>query len=251
MFYTLVAKHHKKLYAPSDYKNESNFVRTYNNFTRTEELIKETELEKQQCQDLSQAPVGMSQKDIEFLKETLNSVVSIQKQLAAQPQKNTSIEIVEKAEQEVNKLIDDYVVVKKSFLRYKVEISPIKNCYGLMEVLQDRGYDASIYTMAFISDDFESQHTQHEAIWLGCNVPVDMAVDVIKLAKSFFPHLKYIELSNTDRFVPDEVHNQIYIGGASSTARERNLKTLTSADFEKLYTMKDISELHSFVCSFS
>jgi hypothetical protein len=38
-FTYLVVKHHKKLYGPSDYKDEVNFLSTFNNFTNSNEVI--------------------------------------------------------------------------------------------------------------------------------------------------------------------------------------------------------------------
>ena len=34
VLYILVTRHHEKLYSPSDYKDEKNFVNTYNNATQ-------------------------------------------------------------------------------------------------------------------------------------------------------------------------------------------------------------------------
>ena len=38
VFYLLVTKHHEKLYSPSDYRDEQNFMKSYNNTTRTDEI---------------------------------------------------------------------------------------------------------------------------------------------------------------------------------------------------------------------
>ena len=72
-----------------------------------------------------------------------------------------------------------------------------------------------------------------------------MTVEVIKTAKNIFPHLKYIDLTDDD--APGYTGYQIYIGGASSTAMERGLKKLSTSDFEKLYTMRSLEELHNFI----
>ncbi|PRS26903.1 hypothetical protein C6W19_24210 [Bacillus sp. RJGP41] len=95
-------------------------------------------------------------------------------------------------------------------------------------------------------------HEGHEAIWLGNRVPIDLVRTVIKIAYSYYPHLKYIHLSNDSKnnWTPDSVHDQIFIGGATSTAKKYRLKRLSVEDFEKIQTFTDLDKLHSFIRKF-
>ena len=78
-----------------------------------------------------------------------------------------------------------------------------------------------------------------------------MAVAVIHIAKEFYPHLKYIELSGINDNTPSYVKHQIFIGGATSTAKHRKLKPLRPEDFEKLYRITSQQELRLFIRGFS
>ena len=85
---------------------------------------------------------------------------------------------------------------------------------------------------------------------MGSEVPIDMAVNVLKIARRYYSHLKYIKLDDGSRGEPEYVKYQIYIGGSSNTARERKLRVLNSNDFNNLYKLKTKGELHDFVKKF-
>lgn len=246
VFYLLVTKHHNKLYSPSDYKDEKNFVKTYNSATQSDELVAESLIEDMPKPENMHS--GMSEQDVSFVKDTLNSVLSMQKELFVQVKGESSLEAINDAEEKINATLDSYVI-KKREKTYKVEISLIKGCHSLASELSDRNYDASIYTF-FNEEEKYGKRSDHACIWLGSKIPVEMAIEVIKLSKITFSHLCYIELSGLDNFAPDYVNYEIFIGGATSTARERNLKPLTVEDFNYLYTLKTQDELHNFVNSF-
>ena len=246
VFYLLVTKHHNKLYSPSDYKDEQNFVKTYNSATQSNELIAEALLEDNSSPE--QLHGGMTEQDVVLIKDTLMSMVSMQKELFAQVKGTSSLEKINEAEAIINAKLDSYVT-KRQQATYKVEISLIKGCHSLASELSNHNYDASIYTL-FNEEEKYGKRSEHACIWLGSQIPLEMAIEVIKLSRITFPHLCYIELSGQDHFAPDYVNYEIFIGGATSTARERNLKSLTVEDFNHLYTLKTKDELHNFVNSF-
>lgn len=130
----------------------------------------------------------------------------------------------------------------------KVEISPMYNCSKLLEELLKQNYIASIYRVG--SDKKFVSNIEHEAIWLGCEVPLDMAVNVIRMAKRYYHHLKYLQLSDDKEVAPEYVKYQIYIGGATSTAKERKLRVLSESDFEKIYSFNNIKEFHDYIKRF-
>lgn len=73
-----------------------------------------------------------------------------------------------------------------------------------------------------------------EAIWVGYRVPVSESVRAIKVAITKWPHLKYVHLSNDGGSPPDEVHSEVFMGGASSTARDYGLLPWSREEFEAL-----------------
>ena len=236
VFYLLVTKHHEKLYSPSDYKDEKNFVNTYNSSTQMQEIV---EAEKQQ--ETIQAKEGMTSEDIKIIKETLNSVLAIQKEMIIKGESLSSTTMIEDIEANINQRLDEYDTEK----RYKIHVSYMNKSTTFIERLSSLGYSSEIYLGPFGNDKEKKKYFEHESIWLGRKVPIDMAVEVIKTAKNIFPHLKYIDLPDGD--APEYTGYQIYIGGASSTAVERGLKKLSISDFEKLYTIQSSEELHNFI----
>lgn len=236
VFYILVTRHHEKLYSPSDYKDEKNFVNTYNNSTQMQEIIVS---DKQQ--ETIQSKEGMTSDDIKIIKETLNSVLAIQKEMIIKGESLSSTTMIEDIEADINQRLDEYDTEK----RYKIHVSNMNKSRKFIEKLSSLGYTSEIYLGPLGDDTEKKKYCEQESIWLGEKVPIDMTVEVIKIAKNIFPHLKYIDLSDYD--APEYTGYQIYIGGATSTAVERGLKELTESDFEKLYMMQSSEELHDFI----
>ncbi|MBO5450458.1 MAG: hypothetical protein J6L77_04610 [Coprococcus sp.] len=240
VFYLLVTKHHKKLYSPSDYKDEQNFVNTYNSNTQKNENVITDNKTMTQRED--------NDKSIAILKDTLAEIVQLQKKII--PAMEDSI-ISEDDKEDYLSNMDNFLTgafedEEETIL--KVEISPMYKCYKFLEELVKQNYIADIYR--FGSDKKFVSNVEHEAIWLGCKVPLDMAINVIKIAKRYYPHLKYIQLSDYNEFSPEYVKYQIYIGGATSTAKERKLRELRESDYEKLYLFTDINDFHDYIKQF-
>ena len=240
VFYLLVTRHHKKLYSPSDYKDEQNFVNTYNSSTQKSENIitsNETSIQKE----------GYD-KSIAILKGALTDIVQLQKKII--PAMENSI-ISENDKEDYISNMDEFLTANfedEEEKTLKVKISPMYKCSKLVEELVNQHYIADIYR--FGSEKKVVSNVEHETIWLGSGVPLDMAVNVIKLAKRYYPHLKYIQLSPYNELSPEYVKYQIYIGGATRTAKERKLKELRENDYEKLYSCTDINEFHNYIKQF-
>lgn len=240
VFYLLVTKHHKKLYSPSDYKDEQNFVKTYNNNTqKNESVIVDTETMTQKEEN---------DESIAIIKKALMDIAQLQKKII--PTVEDSI-ISENDKENYISNLDDFLMgtfEDEEERILKVKISPMYNCSKLLEELLKQNYIASIYR--FGSDKKFVSNIEHEAIWLGCEVPLDMAVNVIRMAKRYYPHLKYLQLSDDKEVAPEYVKYQIYIGGSTSTAKERKLRVLSESDFEKIYSFNNIKEFHDYIKRF-
>lgn len=239
VFYLLIIKYHKKLYSPSDYKDEQNFVNTYNNTQKNESVIIDTETITQKEEN---------DKSIAIKKNALMDIVRLQKKII--PTVEGSI-ISENDKENYISNLDDFLMgtfedEEEKILR--VEISPMYQCSKLLEALIKQNYIAGIYRFG-IDKKFDS-NIEHEAIWLDCEVPLDMTVNVIRIAKRYYPHLKYLWLRVDKEVVPEYVKYQIYIGGATSTAKERQLRVLSKSDFEKIYSFSNIKEFHDYIKRF-
>jgi len=244
IFYCLVTKHHEKLYSPSDYKNEDNFVKSYNNSTQNMELLERKKFETLPTPIRTRE--GMSEEDINFIKETLNSIVAMQKTFSSQAD---GVSLVEETQKSIDEKWNTYITNITKKRKYNIDIIPTRDYPLLLALLREQGYDANIYEdPSFSMRGYRFE--EHEAIWLGCKVPLKMALEVIKTAKKVFPHLKYIKLSKSG-YAPEFVEYQIFIGGATNTAVEDRLRKWNQQDFEKLYTLKNKEELHSYIEQFS
>jgi hypothetical protein len=136
--------------------------------------------------------------------------------------------------------------VASSNLITNVAISVV-NTYDSNEMLEHlklEGFSADIY--AAHTEPYES-HSGHESIWLGSRIDPSIACRVIKSAIKKWPHLKYVHLSNDSGDPPDDVHDQIFIGGATSTAKLYGIKKWTTQDFAQLDESMNLSEFHASV----
>ncbi len=239
VFYRLVTKHHEKLYSPSDYKDERNFVKIYDN--QTKKMMSGNLDEKYSIQ------IEEIKNSISELHENIYSIIEMQNELLI------------KNEDEYAALSDDneYIDIKeylssfskRDLLEYNVEISRMKGCYSLRDELESENYEARIYTFDNNSSEMLGWG-EHAAIWLGDYVPLEMAIEVIKIAKKHYSFLQYIMLSDGTDGSPEYIRKQIFIGGSTSTSKERGLKKLSNEDFEHIYDSTNIDELHSLIKSF-
>ncbi|MDN7131328.1 hypothetical protein JNO04_03070 [Halomonas sp. MC140] len=114
----------------------------------------------------------------------------------------------------------------------------------MLKVLKDEGFIADIYQPNREAyDDLSSQ----EGIWLGCRVRPAVACQVVKAAVKQWPHLKYVHLSNDGDDPPDEVHDEIFIGGSTSAAKRYGIQKWSTQDFENLKESMSRKELHKMV----
>ena len=240
VFYLLVTKHHEKLYSPSDYKDERNFVKTYNSATRSEEII---EVDAGDKDESTVTKEGMTIEDINLIKDSLNTIVTMQKTLTQKNGKDEKTEIVEHVEKTINERLESYATEKE--IDCKISVSNMYGSNDFVNNLNSKGYKAKIYFGHGGDNRTLKKNSEHEAIWLGKNVPVSFAIEIIKMAKNKFPHLKYIDYQSS--IAPEYVNYQIYIGGATSTAKKDGLTTMTTSDFEKLYECKSQEDLYSYI----
>ena len=134
---------------------------------------------------------------------------------------------------------------KKNFL---VEVTRAPDANLVVQALIDEGFVARTYDAFDEAEPLDLE--RHEAIWIGYEVPAKEAIRAIKIAVTYWPHLKYMQLSNDGASPPEEVHRELYIGGSSSTAEKYGLvpwerdeilgldEGLSTADFQRLIRNK-------------
>ena len=106
------------------------------------------------------------------------------------------------------------------------------------------GYDVENYIS---SDNQQDKISKNEAIWVGRNIPFEYVAEILEIAIDYFPHLKYVEISDDeDGIAPKYIHNQIFIGGASSTAEERKLEKLSKKEIVAIKEIKTQEEMNEY-----
>lgn len=161
--------------------------------------------------------------------------------------KQKTVQVVEqkqvRSEEDFN-LLGSEDFEKKS---YTIAMSQFSRAGDFVRKLKEKGYTAGVYRAPGNTSETTSEE-DHEAIWLGKNVPGPMAIDIIKDAINFYPHLKYIHISSDNKYGPPEyIHNQIYIGGSSQSAKEYMIKEFQKDEILSLKPDTEIKELHAFI----
>lgn len=137
-------------------------------------------------------------------------------------------------------------LTRKHQLVTNVDISVVNayDSHKMLSALKSNGFNADIYQP---ERGPHEDHSTQEGIWLGYRVSPEVAVRVIHTAVQAWPHLKYVHLSNDNNDPPDYVHDQIFIGGATSAAKRYGIKEWLPKDFQQLNESMTQSEFHAAV----
>lgn len=119
---------------------------------------------------------------------------------------------------------------------YTISIIDDVGAEDILQCLSKKNFNADIYNDHLDSDRVYEKSRQ-ECLWIGERVPASIAIEAIKIAVSKWPHLKYLHLSSDNpefSSPPDEVHDQIFIGGSTSTAEALGLKPWSAQELSAL-----------------
>lgn len=126
--------------------------------------------------------------------------------------------------------------LENNFL-YSVMMSDLHGSEEVIKSISELNIDASVYEYSQ-----SANFSEHQSIWLGSQVPAELAIEIIKRACSIWPQLKYISLSS-DSDGPEETNWRVYLGGATSSALDEGLIPWTNKELLNLEA-KSITELH-------
>lgn len=130
--------------------------------------------------------------------------------------------------------------------RCLISVIGLPGSVHIVEGLKNRGFNVEVYNNpANPGGDLESQ----SSIWIGLRMPPSIALEVIHLALSVWPNLKYLQLSGDKSDPPDYVHDQLFLGGATSTSVSRGLKAWTYEALMELKPSMTMREFHSVIRS--
>lgn len=239
IFFLTLNFNNKALYAPSDFSDEENYIKIFRyDINRQENIeveIKPDDLVKLINDNINNIQLKIDQK-FRFINLELQAL-------------HEKIETKESSSSDDDEVVDfDEDLFERE--RVDVSMSNMPKIHSLRKELVDMGYSAEIYKSPLEQEYNYGNIKDHKSIWLGKRVPRDKAQEIIEIAINHFPHLEYIDLSDLDSGVPDHVHDQIFIGGATSSAVERGLKKLTKADFNNMLEAKSLKEFHNTVKKF-
>lgn len=136
--------------------------------------------------------------------------------------------------------------------RHPVEIADIEGSDEVLGSLRKLGFNAQIYKEE--SDSFETEHfyeqkDQSDGIWLGVRVSPKVALIAIKTTIEIWPHLKFIHISIDGGGPPDYIHDQLFFGGATSTALEYGCKPWRNDEIQSISEDIDMLEFHKLIRS--
>ena len=128
-----------------------------------------------------------------------------------------------------------------------VSVVNIQGALRLASKLSEAGFKVDIY-----KDQFDEEQVldaaQQESIWIGSNVPVTEVINAIRIAVQEWPFLKYLHLSaDTAGNPPYDIHEEIFIGGSSSTSEQLKLLPWSNEELLSLDETMSIKELHAAV----
>jgi hypothetical protein len=146
--------------------------------------------------------------------------------------------------------ITDDPVFLKEIISHHISVSKLEGADRVVGVLRSFGFNAESYRVPVQHKHLhqDDNKTNHEAIWIGTRVPPRVALLVIKSVLDIWSHLKYMHLSSdgTD-FPPDYIHDQLYLGGATSTAKRYGLQPWSTEQIKAIPDSITIDEFHKLV----
>lgn len=219
LFFLTLNFNNKVLYAPSDYKDESNYIK-----------INKYDLSKQKT---VQIKVSKDSQLTEQVAQLTEHVAKIDNQMMRFET------LVIKSE---GKIINQNISFETK--QYNLLVTNFENVRFFLRHMKRFELHFEVY---YSPNEDDSSYDHHRSIWLGTNVPIDLAKRTIKLAKEFYPHLEYIKMSEDGD--PDQ--DTIYIGGSTDSAVNYfNRLPLADSDFNELQSFSDIESFHMFIEKF-
>jgi hypothetical protein len=129
-----------------------------------------------------------------------------------------------------------------------IEVLPLRGVRKVLEALNAVGFRAHIYESELEPSRTFSSRAQ-AAIWVGSRVPSRKAILMIKTVVKIWPHLRYLHLSDDSGPPPDEIHDQMFFRGSTSTAKKYGLQEWTRDEFEGIPDNLDLRSFHQLIRS--
>lgn len=142
------------------------------------------------------------------------------------------------------------VVASQLIVDKNLHIDVNGRCLGsekLIAKLRQSGFSPAKHAERGAGQSIVEDVEELAAVWVGARVQGAGAVQAVKLALDVWPHLKYMELSTDGSDPPDEVHDALFFGGATSTARERRIRAWTEEEIRALPDSITTEQFHAAI----
>lgn len=224
-FFATLNFNNKVLYAPSDYRDEGNYLLSnkYNAVTQTSIIVKEP---------LNEA--------FDSLKAVVDEIKTQVDYISVNSGKQS-----ESIQHEKNEQLDEAEFSDKHLYKYQINANmpSVNEFIDRMDVL---GYGIQLYN-DYTSKDYNASR-KNRSIWLGGSIPLDIAKDVILNAKKSFPFLSYIKVFNGKERGDTR---DIFLGGDTDSAVTMfGLNPIDGVGFSQIKEAKTLSELHQIIESY-
>jgi len=130
----------------------------------------------------------------------------------------------------------------------EVEISPPDQFSGKEFMDADQSEEGQGVPVSEKDGEPETQE-ELSAIWVGCDVPAAAVVAAITIARKYWPRMRYLASSCGDQWVNTDAHEQVFLGGATSSAIDFGLGQWSETDFARLRSDMPQEELHRLIMS--
>lgn len=126
-----------------------------------------------------------------------------------------------------------------------VEVADIDKSAELVTTLRAKGINAAIFPKNIRIENAQT----NRVIWLGKNIPLEIARATIGEALLFNPYICYVHLvGDRGEKPPEKVNNTIHVGGSEEAALAMKLAVIPAAELQKaLDQAKTIEDLHRFL----
>jgi hypothetical protein len=225
-FFATLNFNNKVLYAPSDYKDETNYIKIFRYDQSRQERV-EVKVTKDESANLLLD-------EFNRMKESLDRrLVHLEDRIVGVENSGNSTSL--------NARID-YPNLH--------HVSPIVGVQKFIRKMRKLGFSFEVY-----GDDFPVEKSGFDrlkdtkAIWLGSKVPLADAKTIIKEARKSYPHLTYVYISGDMSDVPsEEIDSQVYVGGWTNTAEKSfKLTPMSAEQFEELYSAESKERLFEII----
>jgi len=216
LFFLTLNINNKVLYAPSDYQDETNYIRI-NRYDISRQRNVEVKVSKDDAKNIQ---ILQLTEKVNFLN---TQIIKLESSIL-DPEQNEKI--------------------LREAIGLEFRVTNFENVNLFIKQMEKIGVTFEVYHSPELKEDFDDNgFSENRSIWLGENISLNLAKLVIKHSKNFYPHLKYIHLSKS--------MTDIYIGGSTKSAiKSFKLRPLDDQDFENLQTFENVDSFHKYIKSF-